>query len=1032
MKGMVKSMIYEGYQNMRVYSAQSKITLPKSSSEGLTGKGNLVFLLTPSIEKSIGFLSDPSIAFTTSMYKYFSTDSYFKTKIGSKMVLSNDRNRFRKMFAENKELKVTYKPESTLKTILEPKKNLIFDLSRWNELFFTYRKSSNVKKMCQTYLDLIFNKIEDHRFDGYKKLLLIDLNSWCSSSACILMNKRLLNNPLAILFFTAYYYPEIYSEYPDIRVMVLNRSADQVFLFNTHEVDKKSYTKIKSKMKMLKDLAISVEDETSTEEMSDEEVQAELVEEFKTNMKAELKKNLMGNTGPTVDPFGNQPEEDEPFDITAELEDEDQEEEVEETSEELADPIDEVINDEVEKALKNNSKDVIFDDPKKVAEDKSETLKKQVYVQSFIPTRTKEQIAKIERLTSQQDMVLPPTIEEAEKNTIPTSEIGTKIVNSNPNIMESKFANFDKAYAEKCMESDIDNSVKMLSQASSKIFITDKKVVDSSDPMNLKKTYTYTMMDEKGNQMTVKFDIPIIIDGTYIFINGSKKIIGHQFILKPLVKTGPDVVQIVTAYNKVFIYRKGSIDKNSAILEQYLLKNKEKFKVVDGNFSMMNKEYECPLDFIMISKSFSEFTIGKLKFMMDINSLMKYADRKNPDHKKPDLVHELPVAFDESINELVCLPLTDSYTEFIFSKFEASDINAMKRIKRKPKLIIASAKIMKKFIPIIVFAMFCEGFSSVMKKANINYKFITKDQLKELDPLKWDYVQLEDCLLAWEQKDTATAMLMNGLKQCDMDVLPKDALESKDAMLSLATSFYNGDSKVGYALENYRDFLLDEKAKEMLSHFGYPTDLVSLLITAVRLLSDNKFKPENNMENMRIRSTEVISDIVYKLLTDAYTDYRRTSYKKKPTKISIPQSKVIDSLLASSTTVKNGRQSIATNLVAEFSTLNPVLELEKARAVTFKGMRGIQMDRALTLNRRAYDESMLGVCGISTSPDANVGVVRELTLEPNITSTRGYMEVKNKEGVEDLNSANLFTCAELLTPIGVTHDDPDRTSINCL
>ena len=59
-----------------------------------------------------------------------------------------------------------------------------------------------------------------------------------------------------------------------------------------------------------------------------------------------------------------------------------------------------------------------------------------------------------------------------------------------------------------------------------------------------------------------------------------------------------------------------------------------------------------------------------------------------------------------------------------------------------------------------------------------------------------------------------------------------------------------------------------------------------------------------------------------------------------------------------------------------------------------------------------------------------MGVVRELTLEPNVTSTRGYMEVKNKEGVDDLNSANLFTAAELLTPIGVTHDDPDRTSIN--
>lgn len=966
---MDEYMIFEGYQNMRVYSAQSKVTLPKASPEGLTGKGNVVFLVTPSIEKSIAFLSDPSVAFSASMYKYFSTDSYFKRKIGSKMVLSNDRNRFRKIFTENRDLKITYKPTSTLKAITDEKKNLIYDLSRWNELFFIYRKSNDTKKMCKAYLDLLFSSIQDHRFDGYRKLMLIDLNSWCSSTACVLMNRRLLNNPLAVLFYTAYYYPAIYAEYPDIRIMVLNRNADQVFLFNTKEVNKKTFQQIKGKMKMLKNLVISVEDESSPEEMTDEEVQAELVEDFKNNMKVEFKKNLLGKNDYPKDPFGNMPEDAEPFDITAELEDEDVESTSDEdVDDELADPVDEIINSEVEKVMKDNSKDVVFEDPKKIADDKSETLKKQVYVQSFIPQRTKEQLAKIERLTAQQNLVIPPSKEETEKNTIETTQIGTKIINSNPNIMESKFMNFDKDYVKKCMEDDIDNSVKMLSNASSKIFITNKEVVDSSDPMNLKKTYTYTLQDEKGNQMTVKFDIPVIIDGTYIFINGSKKIIGHQFVLKPLVKTGPDVVQIVTAYNKVFIYRRGVIDKNTSILAEYLTKNKAKYKVVDGNFSMMNSNYECPLDFIMLSKYFSEFYIGDLHFMMNLDELMKYAKRKNPSHTKYDTATELPIAFDEKSNQLVCIHLSESYTEFIFDKFSESELSAMRRIKRKPKLIVASAKIMKRFIPIIIFALFCEGFSSVMAKAGIKYKFITKEQLKELDTLKWDYVELEDCFLAWEQKDTATAMLMNGLKQCAMELLPKEALDSKDAMLSLACSFYNGDSKVGYALENYRDFLLDEKAKEMLSHFGYPTDLVSLLITAVRMLADNKFKPENNMENMRIRSTEVISDIVYKLLTDAYTDYRRTSYKKKPTKISIPQSKVIDSLLASSTTVKNGRQSIATNLVAEFSTLNPVLELEKARAVTFKGIRGIQMNRALTLSRRAYDESMLGVVGISTSP----------------------------------------------------------------
>ena len=49
-------MIFEGYQNLRIYNSQSKFTLPKSSPDGLQGKGNLVFLMTPNIEKTVNFL----------------------------------------------------------------------------------------------------------------------------------------------------------------------------------------------------------------------------------------------------------------------------------------------------------------------------------------------------------------------------------------------------------------------------------------------------------------------------------------------------------------------------------------------------------------------------------------------------------------------------------------------------------------------------------------------------------------------------------------------------------------------------------------------------------------------------------------------------------------------------------------------------------------------------------------------------------------------------------------------------------------
>jgi hypothetical protein len=121
-----------------------------------------------------------------------------------------------------------------------------------------------------------------------------------------------------------------------------------------------------------------------------------------------------------------------------------------------------------------------------------------------------------------------------------------------------------------------------------------------------------------------------------------------------------------------------------------------------------------------------------------------------------------------------------------------------------------------------------------------------------------------------------------------------------------------------------------------------------------------------------------------------------------------------------------GKDASAMN---DASSLNPVLEISKLRAVTYKGENGTNKDRAFKLNIRAYNDSMLGVLGITTSPDAGVGINRQLTLEPNITSTRGYIDVAGKENVEDLNSAQLLSPSELLTPLGMQHDDPTRTSM---
>ena len=58
----------------------------------------------------------------------------------------------------------------------------------------------------------------------------------------------------------------------------------------------------------------------------------------------------------------------------------------------------------------------------------------------------------------------------------------------------------------------------------------------------------------------------------------------------------------------------------------------------------------------------------------------------------------------------------------------------------------------------------------------------------------------------------------------------------------------------------------------------------------------------------------------------------------------------------------------------------------------------------------------------------NCGLTRFLTQEPNITSTRGYVDIK-MDKKEELTDVNIFSPAELLYPLGNTRDDSIRTAM---
>lgn len=76
---------------------------------------------------------------------------------------------------------------------------------------------------------------------------------------------------------------------------------------------------------------------------------------------------------------------------------------------------------------------------------------------------------------------------------------------------------------------------------------------------------------------------------------------------------------------------------------------------------------------------------------------------------------------------------------------------------------------------------------------------------------------------------------------------------------------------------------------------------------------------------------------------------------------------------------------------------------------------------------RSYDQSMVGLLGMS-SPDSNkVGITRQLSYSPKVTNNFGFIDVNTN--VQDLAATNMLTAGELLSCYTSLHADPPRIGI---
>ena len=584
-----------------------------------------------------------------------------------------------------------------------------------------------------------------------------------------------------------------------------------------------------------------------------------------------------------------------------------------------------------------------------------------------------------------------------------------------------KYANFDKGYN---IQKDIIKAFKHFTSTSIPIAIRNIDVKDNSTSEDRLDLYTVEMEDFRGKRFTIKLDIPIMADNRFL-IRGNNLAIQNQFFNMPILKTDPGVAQIVSNYNKIFVYNRprGSAKiqtgKSMSAANRFIKAvgkyTGKDIKFHTGDNTKISNKYMLPIDYTDIGSVINKIDTKLYTFYFNQDEIRKvHGDIIENNYDK------IPIGYNKNNSSIIYYYTNgdDTFINCLLSYFtEDESCNKFMEIYHNTSRPVSSTysrcSIMSSTIPTIVICGLHEGLRSTLDKAKITYELVDKLDKDNRNNIYKDWIKFKDGYLVYTDTYEAS-MLLNGLKVCDTENHPMEDMDSKSFYLECLDNF--GGRIKADGLENFKDLLIDPITKEILEKYKMPTDYVSVLIYANNLLCDNKYYKHTDTSSRRMRRYEMVAVYTYKALATSYNEYAYgVKHSRNAATMTIKQSAVVDMFIT---------DCITTNS----SCINALYDVETTNSVTTKGPSGMNSDRAYSLDKRGYDDSMTNILGMSTGFAGNSGVTRQTTINANVDPDRGFVKASDGD-TSNMNSTNSLTMTEALTPYGSTHDSPMRTAM---
>lgn len=612
-------------------------------------------------------------------------------------------------------------------------------------------------------------------------------------------------------------------------------------------------------------------------------------------------------------------------------------------------------------------------------------------------------------LTSVTDIPMPPALKPI------------KITTTNSGALKgTAFANVSKSYEENLMDRDIVSTFMNLSNLPDGFYVTNVEVTDISTCTSLMNNWKVSLKNKKTEKShTINVRVPKVINGRF-YNNGIWYNIGKQDFPIPILKINKRTVILTTNYNKITVDRydtKSLVDINmlSKVIKMVTDDNGINKYIRNGSSVNTNSRFVSTIEYDEYSKRWYSFTNkdSDCEIIFNRQQCAKLYSFVSVQENEfcCGMINKVPVVLN---TETGLTRDGKTLTETMLKTLPENLQDEYKKIK-PGKLSMYSQITIGEKIPLGVAIAAWEGMASLLKKCNCKYQYVDKS----FNDTKYFTIPFKDKSLAIENT-TPNQLIFNGFYRINTKAYNSSDFEvpimsSNSVYVDIFNQLFFKQYSQLTPFITYHDFFVDAITKDVCLHYNIPNDISGMLIYASNLLADNNFTSENHSSLYRIRSSEIIPSIIHYHLAVAISKYNNAAgSKSKGNVLNFNPNEVIMELMK----VPN---------VETMSALNPMVELHARENITKKGFRGVNDDRAYSLDKRTYDESMIGKMAISSPNNGTVGITRQLVADPKIESVRGYTST---DGVEkDFNDLQLASFSELLTPGTVTRDDAIRTAI---